>query len=242
MKKSVLVCIAKDEDHYIEEWLDYNHKLGFDEIVMYENDWVCPIDRPYLKKITFNGPHKQMESYNHFLRNFRNDYEWAAFLDCDEFLVLKKHNNVNEFLTDYNNPSGIGINWQFFGSCGKLERTEHKNSLIKQFLIKQGNVDQHVKTILKLSSNGTMVLPHNPSVPLMDTNRKFFTGPYNKNGDVEVAQINHYHHKTFEDWLIRCKRGQSDNCPTKTPDEWHNTKNDFCQVEDRDALKFMYSL
>ena len=33
--KVVLVCIAKDEDNYVEEWLDYNHKLGFDEIIMY---------------------------------------------------------------------------------------------------------------------------------------------------------------------------------------------------------------
>ncbi len=30
-----LVCIAKDEDHYIDEWLDYHLKLGFTRVVVY---------------------------------------------------------------------------------------------------------------------------------------------------------------------------------------------------------------
>ena len=51
--KTVLVCIAKDEENYVEEWLDYNHKLGFDEIIMYENDWKCPVERPFLNKIKY---------------------------------------------------------------------------------------------------------------------------------------------------------------------------------------------
>ena len=30
--KVALVCVAKSEDYYLEEWLDYNNKLGFDKI------------------------------------------------------------------------------------------------------------------------------------------------------------------------------------------------------------------
>lgn len=37
--KTALVCIAKDEDHYIAEWIKYHTKLGFDEIFVYENSW-----------------------------------------------------------------------------------------------------------------------------------------------------------------------------------------------------------
>lgn len=33
--KTALVCIAKREDYYIEEWLRYNFKLGFDDIWVY---------------------------------------------------------------------------------------------------------------------------------------------------------------------------------------------------------------
>jgi len=237
--KVALVCIAKDEDNYVEEWVDYNKKLGFDEIIMYENDWSCKVDRPFLSKIQFPGLHKQMEAYNHFLTHFRNDYDYVAFLDCDEFIVLKKHQNIKEFLTEYDNPYGIGINWQFFGANGKLNK--EGDSLIKQFTLKQKDVDQHIKTILKMNSGGYMSLPHNPNTPLMDTNGKIFTGPFNKEGSIDVIQLNHYHHKTYEDWLIRCKRGQSDFCPTKTPEQWEEEKFIFCDVEDLMAYNFMYN-
>jgi hypothetical protein len=239
--KTVLVCIAKDEENYVEEWLDYNHKLGFDEIIMYENDWKCPVERPFLNKIKFPGLHQQMNAYNHFLKHFRDDYDWIAFLDIDEFLVLKKHNNLKEFLTEHDNEFGVSVNWYFFGSNGQVDRQEeNKNSLLKQFTKRGKDVDQLIKTILKSSSGGWMQLPHNPNTPLMDTNGKVFQGPWNPQGPTDVAQINHYHHKSFEDWLIRCKRGQSDHCPTKEPKQWEDEKTLFNDVDDFTARDFMY--
>jgi hypothetical protein len=240
--KVVLVCIAKDEDSYIEEWLSYYKKLGFDEIVMYQNDWECKIVLPYLKKLTLNGPHKQMEAYRDFTNNYRNLFDWAAFFDCDEFLVLKKHKTIQEFLTEYDNPYGITINWQFFGADGKLTRGDHPNSLLKQFFLKQKDVNEHVKSILNLSSGSFMVSPHHASSQLMTTDREFFKGPFNRNGKNDVAQLNHYHHKTFEDWLIRCSRGQADHCEVRKPHQWEAEKNIFCDVEDKDAYNFMYNL
>ena len=238
--KVALVCIAKMEDDYIEEWLSYNRKLGFDEIVMYENDWECKLDLPYLKKIKISGAHKQMEAYRHFTNNFRNDYDWAAFFDCDEFLVLKKHKTIHEFLTEYDNPFGVAVNWQFFGPNGQETVGEHKNSLLKQFFKKQKDVDQHIKTILKLSCGGSMILPHNPNTPLMSTDKVLFKGPFNKDGKNDVAQLNHYHHKSYDDWLKRCQRGQADNCPTKTPEGWIKEKFVFSEIDDYDAYNFMY--
>lgn len=236
--KTVVVCIAKDEP-YFEEWVDYNKKLGFDEIYVYCNDWECPIERDFIKKITFPGKHMQMPAYNHFLKNYRNDFDWAAFIDCDEFIVLKKHNNIKEFLTEFDNPYGIGINWVFYGADSKLKRDG--NSLLKQFTKRQKDTDRHIKTLMKLSSGGFMTLPHNPNTQLMDTNKNFFVGPYNPNGDEKYIVLNHYHHKTYEDWLIRCDRGQSDNGPTKKPEQWVETKEHFCDIEDFSAINFMYN-
>jgi hypothetical protein len=33
--KSALVAIAKDEDDYINEWIEYHFKIGFDNIILY---------------------------------------------------------------------------------------------------------------------------------------------------------------------------------------------------------------
>ncbi len=37
--KTALVCIAKNEDYYIDEWIKYHLKLGFSDIHVYQNDW-----------------------------------------------------------------------------------------------------------------------------------------------------------------------------------------------------------
>lgn len=239
--KTVVVCVAKDENQYIEEWVDYNRKLGFDEIFMYENDWNCPIERPFLKKIKYPGKHKQMPSYNHFLKNYGDNYDWIAFFDVDEYLVLKKHNNIKDFFTEHHNNYGIAVNWVFFGADGKRERGEHQNSLLKQFTKRQDPVDQHIKTILKGNSKVMMTLPHNSNIGILDTNGKKVSGPYNPMGPIDQVQLNHYHHKTYQDWLVRCDRGQADNTPTKTPEQWERTQHDFCDIDDFIARDFMYN-
>lgn len=33
--KTALVCIAKNEDNYIDEWIEYHLMLGFDRIFVY---------------------------------------------------------------------------------------------------------------------------------------------------------------------------------------------------------------
>ena len=49
-----------------------------------------------------NGEHHQHTKY---MSPYRHD--WLAFWDSDEFLVLKKHNTIQEFLADYNDDQSI---------------------------------------------------------------------------------------------------------------------------------------
>ena len=50
-----LVCIAKNEDNYIEEWVNYHLKLGFDKIFIYQNDWRTSLENERVEKIEFDG-------------------------------------------------------------------------------------------------------------------------------------------------------------------------------------------
>ena len=81
--------------------MSYHKKIGFDDVFVYQNNWRCLVDTPNLIKIEFDGDTKQIEAYNHFIQNYKHIYEWAAFFDVDEFLVLKKHGNVKDFIEDY---------------------------------------------------------------------------------------------------------------------------------------------
>jgi hypothetical protein len=32
--------------------------------------------------------------YNHFLKNYSNNWKWVAIIDCDEFIVIKNSNYI----------------------------------------------------------------------------------------------------------------------------------------------------
>jgi hypothetical protein len=236
--KVALVCVAKWEDHYLEEWLDYNYKLGFDKIIMYQNDWTTDVERPFLEKRIWDGKSVQLAIYNSFLRD-NTEYDWIAFMDCDEFIVLKKHNNIKEFIEEYQDRTKvIRLNWYIFGSGGVVNR--YCNSLISMFKKRKSIPDQHIKVLVHGKSNITMQLPHNTTGPSMDTNGQTFMGPFNSNGPMDVAYINHYHNKTKEDWLTRCVRGRVDCNIGHDPHRWDNEINDNIDVEDLSAYNFMY--
>lgn len=236
--KIALVCIAKDEDYYIEEWLKYNHKLGFDNIFLFENNWECKIDLPYLTKIKWPGEYQQLLAYNYFIDTYGDNYDYAAFFDCDEFLVLKKHNNIHDFVKEYGGKN-ICINWQFYGSGGKEKR--ESNSVIKQFTRKQKDVDHHIKSIIYLKINQWMERGHNPDHPTYDTNGKEVKGPWNEDGPTDIAIINHYKDKTKEDYEIFIQRGQVDVSRNISIEDWEERKNIHIDVEDFNARDFLYS-
>lgn len=236
--KVALVCVAKWEDYYLEEWLDYNHKLGFDKIIMYQNDWTTEVERPFLEKNICNGRSIQVPLYNNVLHD-NTEYDWIGFIDCDEFIVLKKHNNIKELIEEYKDKTNvIGLNWTFFGNLGKVSR--ESNSLIKQFPMRNKGTDQHIKVLLNARSGERMQLPHNTFGPAMDTNGHTFMGPFNPNGPMDVAYINHYHNKTKEDWELRCKRGRVDCNIPHDYNVWDNEINSNNEVEDLSAYNFLY--
>lgn len=235
--KVALVCIAKNEDYYLDEWLEYNHKLGFDQIIMYENNWRCPINKNYLTKIPYDGDIKQLPAYNDFVKN-NKDFNWVAFIDCDEFITLVKHKNIKELIEDYKDFNGISLNWFIFGSGGLYER--ENTSLLKQFKYRNSKVDKHIKVIMNLKFNFKMTLPHNSNLPVVDTNKKLIYSAYNMGGPTDIAYINHYHSKTYEDFKIRCERGRADCKIVAKIKEWEDDKTKNIDILDTIALNFMY--
>jgi len=232
--KVALVCIAKNEENYIEEWFLYNKKLGFDHIFVYQNNWQTKIEKDYVTKIEFDGKTKQVESYNHFLKNYGSKYEWAAFFDVDEFLVLKKHKNVKDFIADYAEYDGIGINWVFFGDNNQPEPTK-EYSLLKRFTMRQKATNSHVKSIVKTKACKKMFV-HHPNYEIVDTNFEKFYGAFNNKCLDNVAQINHYFCKTKEEFLEKINRGRADTNKFRKLEEFD--KHNFNEIEDLTAYKF----
>jgi hypothetical protein len=234
--KIALVCIAKNEDNYIKEWVGYHKKLGFDDIFIYQNNWRLIDDIDGTHKIEFDGEIMQVSAYNHFISQNINKFDWVAFFDIDEFLVLKKHANVKDFILDYSDLPSIGINWVLFGNNG-IHKIDNEYSVIKRFTKRQVGVNIHVKCIVKLKDNVSMSI-HNPVGSWFDTDRNENRGAFNKKGNDNIAQLNHYFCKTEEEFQLKCDRGRADHPNKRTMDEFNH--HNFNDVEDLSAYNFFY--
>jgi len=204
-----LVCIAKNEENYIEEWIKYHLKIGFDDIFIYQNDWRWNGEHVNTHKLIMDGLDKQRESYNHFIQT-NTKYNWCAFLDVDEFLVLKKHNNVKDFINEYKDFQSIGINWVLFGNNG-YEKFNGNYSVINRFTKCESTPNPHIKSIVNIENKNIVMDVHNPISTWINTNKKPNTGPYNFEKLNDIAQINHYFCKSREEFELKCQRGRADS-------------------------------
>lgn len=234
--KVALVCIAKNEDNYIQEWIDYNLKLGFDHIFIYKNNWEYESDNEKITVIDFPGEVMQLKSYNNFIANNSEIYDWAAFFDVDEFLVLKKHSSIKDFLQDYSKYYSVAINWVLFGD-NELSKIENDNyKMIERFTKRQLGVNHHVKTITRVKKNINYVSPHHANIGWVSPEGEIGNGPFNYKGKDEIAQINHYFSKTKEEFLKKISRGRSDTRIFRKINEFD--EHNFNEVEDFSALNF----
>jgi len=115
-----LVAVAKNEARYIQEWCDYHKKLGFNEIIIYDNsgngdlkshDNITVYDAP--------GDRIQLQAYQNELVNARYN-EWILFIDIDEFLNIGNL-SVQEFLKPYQGADVVKLNWVVYADNDQLE-------------------------------------------------------------------------------------------------------------------------
>jgi hypothetical protein len=234
--KISLVCIAKNEDNYIQEWINYHLKLGFDNIFIYENDWDSKIENHKVTKYPVVGVKQQIPVYNEFISKHKNSYDWAAFLDVDEFLVLKKHKTIHEFIEDYKDNDSIGVNWVLFGDNNLTKSDDY--GMINRFTMRQNSPNHHIKSIINLKNAGYMSV-HNHSGKCVDTNyKRIDNSPFNYNGPIDVAQINHYFCKTKDEFIEKLNRGRADNGTHRDISDFND--NNFNEIEDLTAMNFLY--
>jgi len=95
--KTAICLIAKQENRYIKEFVNYYKKLRINKIFLYDNndfdgEHFEDILSKYIKYnfveiINYRGKYKpQKQAYNHCYINNNKDYNWIAFYDADEYL------------------------------------------------------------------------------------------------------------------------------------------------------------
>lgn len=122
--KVALCLIARLESKYIKEFIEYYKTIGFDKIFLYDNnrhydsDNITEKVKNYvddgfvtLKKWDYDYGNVQKPAYQHCFNANRNEYDWIAFFDADEYIVLPTGMAIQEFLSQekFNDFGGIAI-------------------------------------------------------------------------------------------------------------------------------------
>lgn len=126
MYNAIISTQVKDENEYLDEWVQYNLALGFDHIVIYDNGSAVPVINQWGKRVTVLRESREFEGsaedncHNDTIKNFKA--EWVARIDVDEFIVLKQHACIGDLLEDYKPYGGLGLNWRIFGTSGHVTK------------------------------------------------------------------------------------------------------------------------
>lgn len=207
-----LCCIAKNENSYIREWVEYYKKIGIDHIFIYDNNDIDGehfdevindyINSKYVSIIDFRGKVKSNESDKDglctqgvaykdcLLKNWKN-FDYICFFDCDEFLSIEGYKNFGAFLSDFSKYDGIKVQWRCYGDNNQIFY-ENKPVLERFKNNKNYKFNKRTKTILKCKDYSKKDLkfcahgPLNKDLNLVNLHKQLSTNPYmdpNNNGE-----------------------------------------------------------
>jgi hypothetical protein len=216
-----VVAIVKGEEPFIDEWLAYHRIIGVEHFYLYDNDPSLPLrgllarHRDYVTVIDWAGEHehlpggnKQTKAYTNSLGRVRQT--WVAFIDGDEFIALKRHTSLPEFLAEFEDAGAVYLSWHLFGPNGHMRNPE---GLITASLTRRRRAPGRIgKSIVRTKAIHSVMSAHQcelrPGYAYVDANkRRRSASPYE--GLTDVACINHYLCRSFESWMSRLERGEA---------------------------------
>ena len=208
---SIISTQVRDETD-LDEWVKYHLGIGFDHIVIYDNKSIVPVENVWGSKVSVIKEEREFEGsaedncHNDTVKNFNAD--WIARIDVDEFIVLKQHNNINEFLEPYKEYGGVGINWRIFGTSGHKTKPEGlvKDNYVWRIPDDCGGIINggsfHLKTIIRREFCLQVHHPHfcRSSRPLVNEDFEPYPDAWTASSR-KKAVIHHYITKSEDEWM-----------------------------------------
>jgi hypothetical protein len=220
--------MAKLENLYIKEFIEYYEKLGIDSIFIYDdndegNERIKDVV-PNTKKIKVEvydnikeRIKKQADAYTECYNNNKKYFDWFLMIDIDEYLIIK-NNTIRRYLSSpiFNKCDFIKIHWTLPTDNGLIYYDNR--TLIERFSGPYRKC-HHIKSIIRGNIDGLKYWIHSP-----------YVSPYrnitcNNVGDVQnytnlnfqsimkynidKAYIMHFQFKSTEEYVNKFRRGYS---------------------------------
>lgn len=229
--KICLCTLGKNENKYINEFVQHYKKYGVDKIYLYDNNDVKGeyfedkikkyIDSGFVEIINWRGITGGMTYYkimDHCYQMHYKDFDWLIFYELDEFIYLKNYTRIKQYLNkkQFKKCDSIRLNW-VHRSDNNLIFYEDK-PLAKRFTKVGNNVKNssniicNIKTIIRGHlKNITIEHNHLLSRKLIGCNgfgkHSNLSNFLNLEPDYEYYYINHYYGKTVEEFIEKIDRG-----------------------------------
>lgn len=168
MESKIVICaIAKNENLYIRDWVEYHKQLGIDRIFLYDNNdingerfedviddymksrYVVVFDRRGIEKglvYDENNINLQNKCYIDTYNNLKDytDFQWVFFIDIDEFINIKQ-GTLKEYLNDkkYSDYDTIVFPWVIYNDNNKLKYEPGR--LIDRFPVKSDYITNQIQ-------------------------------------------------------------------------------------------------
>ena len=226
---SAVCLLIKDENDYVNEWLSWHIRIGFEHFYIYDNGSKIPISTsvdsayaPYCTFIDFSGEHvnTQLDCYNDALTKYGDRTKWLAFIDTDEFIRIIEGENINDFLARYEAHDGLYVRWVVYGA----------NGLVKKDSRPQRERFTKVSPCIPLKPFGKSIIQpsrvrdmgtHFPTgkigqYDMVDGNEQWMKTACSEFSKGDKIVIDHYFTRSYEEWLEKAARGSCDpRCPRK---------------------------
>lgn len=230
--KYVVFTCAKNEERYIEEFVKHYLRIGFDKIIIADNNDDQNILSGILKEQIENKQVQifdccgfkgfQCEIYTMFLNE--SNYKWCAYFDVDEFLeITGNFKDIKEMLEEHDEDC-FCVHWMIYGSNGIKDVIDGDYSVQERFKkpvypIGSFKENMFIKSIVRNTfKNGRFESSHIP-VPNDGFNYIYKIGEvYQGFEDKQVffpihykeCYLKHYYSKSFEEFSQKVERGWPD--------------------------------
>ena len=208
--KAYIITSARYEECYIKEWVKYNLEIGFDKIIINDNN---PKDYPYnpkdiLKEYIDKGqviierywdkycdninelPQEaaMYEVYTYLYHKYENEFDWVAKFDIDEFIEIPEtHNDIKQFLQQdkFNNALSIilPLETKTVKEEYKLYYTRLKNN--RDRFTEYGDAHYMLKSIIK-KTNKLIEIDLHVAIFNSDKNDIKYMLPDGENGSLKL--------------------------------------------------------
>ena len=226
--KGIYVCVqGKNENLYAGEFVEYYKSIGFDKIIILDNNEIVGekfetvlkdyIENKFVEIINIRDLESiQIPSLNYCYQKYINNFDWILFIDFDEFLYNNNTKKIDKYIYSrrFEKCESILFNTKTYDD-NDLEKYDNR-PLLKRFTRSINSNRCRIKTMVRGGINNLVI----PNVHLSGINIHFFCNsegkrifPRNLFGRGCLKNdnffIKHFSSKSAEEFCMKIKRGDA---------------------------------